>query len=162
KVCATFAMGHLEDPAAWPGLEKQVLGAGENLAALGAGFLVLIDDTYTDQKTGKPIRPTRLDDSNWKRLIDRTHEIANIAKKRFTLRTVFHPHTDTHIEYEDQIEKLLEDTDPELVFLCLDTGHHAYRGGEPVSFLRKHHKRTPYLHLKSVDGDIQKKVQSEG
>ena len=36
KVCATFAMGHLEDPAAWPSLQKQVLGAGENLAALGA------------------------------------------------------------------------------------------------------------------------------
>src|SRR5262249_14772157 len=86
----------------------------------------------------------------------------NIAKKRFDLRTVFHPHTDTHVEYEDQIEKLLADTDPDLVFLCLDTGHHAYRGGEPVRFLRKHHKRIPYLHLKSVHPDIQQKVEREG
>ncbi len=35
--------------------------------------------------------------------------------------------------------------------LCLDTGHHAYRGGDPVAFFRRHHARIPYLHLKSVD-----------
>jgi inosose dehydratase len=47
------------------------------------------------------------------------------------------------------------------VSLCLDTGHQAYRGGDPVAFLRKHHKRISYLHLKSVDRDIQKKVERE-
>ena len=36
KVSATFAMGNLEEPAFWPALEQQVLGAGALLAALGA------------------------------------------------------------------------------------------------------------------------------
>src|SRR5205823_10298740 len=112
--------------------------------------------------TGKPTRPARLDESAWKRLIETTHRVADIARDRFGLRVVFHPHAETHVEYEDQIEKLLEDTDPERVFLCLDTGHHAYRGGEPVRFLRKYHQRIPYLHLKSVDPEIQKKVEREG
>ena len=47
KVSATCAMGHLEDPGAWPEIEGQVLGAGELLAALDAKYFVLIDDAYT-------------------------------------------------------------------------------------------------------------------
>ena len=54
----------------------------------------------------------------------------------------------------------MEDTEPHIT-LCLDTGHHAYRGGDPVRFMRKHYQRIPYLHIKSVDGDIQRKVQAE-
>ncbi len=161
KVSATFAMAALEEPAAWPELERQVLGAGELLAALGAPFLVLIDDTYSDLFTGKQTAPPRLDQSAWKRLIETTHRVADIATDRFGLKLVFHPHAETHVEYEDQIEAFLDQTDPERVFLCLDTGHHAYRGGDPVAFLRRHHERIPYLHLKSVDGQMQKRVEAE-
>ena len=161
KVCGTFAMAHLEDPAAWPGLEQQVVGGGELLAALGARHLVLIDDVYSDLFTGKPTAPTRLDPEAWKRLIDSTHKIADLARERFGLTLVYHPHAETHVEYEDQIEAFLEQTDPARVSLCFDTGHHAYRGGDPVAFMRKHHKRIAYLHLKSIDGDMQKKVAAE-
>ncbi len=161
KVSATFAMAALEEPSAWPELERQVLGAGEQLAALGAPFLVLIDDTYSDLFTGKPTAPSRLDKSAWKRLIDTTHRVADLAINRFGLKLVFHPHAETHVEYEDQIEALLDQTDPARVFLCLDTGHHAYRGGDPVASFRRHHPRIPYLHLKSVDGQMQKRVQEE-
>jgi inosose dehydratase len=161
KVSATFAMAALEDPAAWPELERQVLGAGELLAALGAPFLVLIDDTYSDLFTGKPIAPSRLDKNAWKRLIDTTHRVADLTIDRFGLKLVFHPHAESHVEYEDQIEALLDQTDPARVYLCLDTGHHAYRGGDPVAFFRRHHPRIAYLHLKSVDGQMQKRVKDE-
>jgi inosose dehydratase len=161
KVSATFAMEALEEPSAWPELERQVLGAGELLAALGAPFLVLIDDTYSDLFTGKPTAPSRLDNSAWKRLIDTTHRVADIAKNRFGLKLVFHPHAETHVEYQDQIEAFLDQTDPTRVYLCLDTGHHAYRGGDPVVFFRRHHPRIAYLHLKSVDGQMQKRVEAE-
>jgi inosose dehydratase len=155
KVSGTFAMVHLEDADVWPTLEKQAAGGGELVAALGGRFLVLIDDTYSDLWTGKPTRPTRLDESGWKRLIDTTHRAADMVKTRFGLQLVYHPHAETHVEYEDQIERFLSDTDPTKVSLCFDTGHHAYRGGDPVAFFRKHHKRIPYLHLKSVDRDKQ-------
>ena len=36
KVSATFALAKLEDPAAWPRLEKQLFGAGQLLASIGA------------------------------------------------------------------------------------------------------------------------------
>ena len=59
------------------------------------------------------------------------------------------------------MERFLDDTDPARVSLCLDTGHYAYRGGDCVAFMRKHHERIQYLHIKSVDRDIQKKVEAE-
>jgi inosose dehydratase len=161
RVSGTFAMADLSEPAEWPELERQVLGAGESLAALGAPFLVLIDGIYTDQRTSEPVAPPRLDDDGWKRMVDTTHRVADIAREKFGLRTVFHPHAETHVEYEDQIERLMEDTDPARVEFCLDTGHHAYRGGDAVGLMRKHHRRIPYLHIKSVDSDIQRKVEAE-
>ena len=80
KVTATFAMGHLEDPDAWPALEKQATGGGELTAALGGRFLVLIDDTYSDLFTGQLTRPKRLEGDSWKRLIEATHRMADLAR----------------------------------------------------------------------------------
>ena len=162
KACGTALMVHLEDDEAWPETERQLLGAGELLAGLGARYLVLIDDTYSNLFTGEPTRPKELDPDGWQRLVDTTHRVATIAKRRFGLTTVFHPHAETHIEYERQIERFLSDTDAGLVQLCFDTGHHAYRGGDPIAFVRKYQARIPYLHLKSVDPEKQRWVAREG
>jgi inosose dehydratase len=161
KVCGSAVMTHLEEPDVWPETERQLRGAGRLLAGLGAKFLVLIDDTYSDLFTGQPTRPSRLAPEPWKRLIDTTHRAADLVRKEFGLHLVFHPHAETHVEYEDQIESFLEQTDPDRVGLCLDTGHHAYRGGDPIAFMRRHHRRIPYLHLKSVDPAMQQKVEAE-
>jgi inosose dehydratase len=162
KITGSAIIGRLEDPEAWNDLEREVLGAGELLGSLGARFLVLIDDFYTDIRSGKLIDAPALAPDPWKRLIETTHRVADLARKKFSLQLTFHPHAQTHVETEAQIEKLLEDTDPGRVSLCLDTGHHAYAGGDPVRFFKRHHERIPYLHLKSVDPALQKKVQSEG
>ena len=161
NVSGTFAMAALEDREERPELERQILGAGELLSELGAEYLVLIDGTYTDLFTGKNLAPSRLDEDAWKRLIETTHRSAEMARSKFDLRLVFHPHAETHVEYEDQIEAFLDQTEAGLVSLCLDTGHHAYRGGDPIEFMRKHHERIPYLHLKSIDGEVQRRVEAE-
>ena len=162
KVSGTFVMAFLDGPDDWPEVKRQLYGAGELLAGLGAKFLVLIDDTYTDPKSNQLRRPTRLDETGWKGLIETTHKVADIAREEFGLRLAFHPHAETHVEYSDQMEGFLDDTDPARVSLCLDTGHHAYRGGDPVAFMRRHHERIPYLHLKSVDPRVQRRVEAEG
>ncbi|HIG48558.1 MAG TPA: hypothetical protein EYQ20_19765 [candidate division Zixibacteria bacterium] len=162
KVSAGFVMGSLEDHSVWPEIEAQLTGAGELLAELGAQYLVLIDGTYSDLFTGEQIEIKRLDDDNWRRLIDTTHRVADMIDGLYDMKLVFHPHAETHVEYEDQVERFLSDTDPDRVSLCFDVGHHAYRDGDPVAFMRKHHARIPYLHLKSVEPTLQKKVEEEG
>jgi inosose dehydratase len=161
RVTGSAVQKPLADLTAWPAIEQEVRGACAVIAATGGKFLVLIDDTYTDLFTAKAIAPKQLDDDAWDRLIQTTHRVADIARDDFGLQLVFHPHAETHVEYEDQIERLLADTDPERVFLCFDTGHHAYRGGDPVTFMRKHHERIPYLHLKSVRPEMIEKVERE-
>ena len=84
-----------------------------------------------------------------------------LFRSDYGLKLIFHPHAQTHVEYEDQIEAFLAATDPALVSIVLDTGHHSYCGGDVVSFMRKHHARIPYLHLKSVDKELRKRVAAE-
>jgi len=161
KVSGSFVLAPFEDSSAWLQIEQQARNMGTLLAGVGAQYMVLIDDVYSDLFTGKRTTSAELDESQWKSLVETVHKLADLAYREFRLKVVFHPHAETHIEYESQVEKLLQDTDPDKVSLCLDTGHHAYRGGDPVSFMRKHYRRIPYLHLKSVDRDKQRKVEAE-
>ena len=88
--------------------------------------------------------------------------MADIAIDQFGLQLVFHPHAECHVEYTEQIETFLQQTDPERVGICLDVGHHAYRGGDAIEFMRQHHERIPYLHIKSVDRAVQQQVEASG
>jgi inosose dehydratase len=161
-VATTVMKGHLEAPQDWPRLEAAVLIAGEYGAALGARHLVLIDDVYTGTPTGGPSAGPVLGEDSWKRLVEGTHRVADLAIERFGLPIAFHGHTDTHVETEEQLEAFLADTDPERVSLCFDTGHHAYCGGDPVGFMRRHHDRVSYMHFKNVDGAIRERVEADG
>lgn len=162
RVSGTFIMGHIEQPETFARMQGEAQATGALLQELGARYLVLIDDTYTNLFTGERKEPAILEGDDWKRLIEGSNSLGRMAKERFGLTLVFHPHAETHVEYEEQIEDFLEKTDPHYVNLCLDTGHHAYRGGDPVKFLRKHFARILYLHLKSVDSEKQKAVEENG
>jgi inosose dehydratase len=154
-------MGHIEQPEAFARMKKEAAAASALLEELGARYLVLIDDTYTNLFTGGKTASPRLNKEEWRRLIEGANILGRLAQESFGLLLVFHPHAETHVEYEDQIEAFLEETDPRYVGLCLDTGHHAYRGGDPIRFLRKHSTRIPYLHLKSVDSAKRQQVSEE-
>ena len=162
KVSGTFAMDAIHDPACWLSLDSQVKGACESVSALGGKYLILIDGVYIDEVTGNIKYAPELNDVEWQVLIDKANEIGKFTADNYGIRTVFHPHAGTHVEYEPQIERFIADSNPEVLGLCLDTGHHAYRGGDPVAFYRKHHARVEYLHIKSIDPVVQQRVADEG
>jgi inosose dehydratase len=161
RLTGGFIAGALHEPAAWPAIERAALAAGDLLAALGAPFLVLMTSAYHDHYTGRPVGPTALAGDDWRRLIEAVHRVTDLARDRFGLRLTFHPHAGMYVEIEAEIEALLAETDPTRVALCLDTGQHLFAGGDPVAFLRRHHERIPYLHLKSVDGAVLRRVRAE-
>ncbi len=160
--CGQAVMLPLEDEGVWPELERQIETAGALLKALGARHLILIDDMYTDMHTGALRQPRELDDAAWRRLILTAERAARRARERFGLTLAFHPHAETHVETETQIERFLEATDPDLVRLCFDTGHHVYAGGDATHFMRKHQGRVDYLHIKSVDPVVLAVARREG
>ena len=160
RVTGTFTMFHFDEEGAWEARRDDVERTCDLLAALQATYLILIDDVYTDLFTGELLAAPALDEAGWKTFVETARRIAEVAARQ-GLRPVLHPHAETHVEYEHQIERFLEDVDGE-IDLCLDVGHHAYRDGDPVAFTRRHHERIPYLHLKSVDRELQRRVTEEG
>lgn len=161
RLSGGFIFGDLHGPDAWDQRKADVDQTCALLQALGAEFCVLIEGMYTDLFTGDPIAEPELTDEEWGRLVDNSNRIGAYVAERYGLKAAFHPHAQTPIEREDQIERYLDLTDPELVGMCLDTGHHAYCGGDVVQFMRDHHARIPYLHIKSVDRGIMAEVAAK-
>ncbi len=161
RVSATFVFGRLEAAGGWPELEQRLHATGALLAALGAQYIVLIAEPYADAN-GKLIGPLRLDKDGWACVVKNTHRAADLVREHYDLTLLFHNHAESFIEYEDQLEELLQRTDPARVSLCLDTGWFAYRGTDPVEFVRRHHPRIPYLHLKSIDAAVHRQAQAAG
>ena len=56
----------------------------------------------------------------------------------------------TFIETPDEVERLMSETDPDLLGLCLDTGHYTLGGGDAVEALRRYRGRLRHVHLKDV------------
>jgi|SRR4051794_30933145 len=131
------------------------------LAAVGAEYLVHLPEQYTDQHTGQATDSGDLDLEQWKNLVTGTDELARVIYEEHGVKLVFHPHADTHVDTQDRIEKFLGDTEPELVNLCLDTGHVAYCGGDNVQIIERFPERITYVHLKSVDPAVRARALAE-
>src|SRR5260221_1246066 len=86
KICGTFVMEHFEDAARWSHIEEQTRKVGGLLAAVGAKFMVLIDDVYSDLFTGKRVLPASLDEEAFKRLAGTVNKIADLAHREFNLQ----------------------------------------------------------------------------
>jgi inosose dehydratase len=67
-----------------------------------------------------------------------------------------HPHVNTIIETPDEIDLIMELTDPQFVHLAPDTGHIRLGGGNPLEIIRKYSDRLSYFHLKDSDGAFQR------
>lgn len=90
-----------------------------------------------------------LDDRGWEHAAGLVDRIARNAREH-GITTAFHPHAASYVEAPHEIERLLAGTDPELVGLCLDTGHVAYGGSDPAALARDHAARVRHVHLKDV------------
>ena len=60
------------------------------------------------------------------------------------------------------MERFLTDTDPDVVSLCLDTGHISYCGGDSVEIIRNFPDRIGYVHLKQINPEIVARVRADG
>jgi inosose dehydratase len=73
------------------------------------------------------------------------------------LRHVLHPHVGTLVEVGADVDRVLEGSS---VAWCLDTGHLAIGGVDPVGFAERVGGRVGHVHLKDVDQAIAARVRS--
>jgi inosose dehydratase len=114
-----------------------------------------------DYYAGHPDKAVRLSEKDWKQMMEHIRLISKRAWKKYGVRAVIHPHAGGYIEFEDEINKLLEDIPYETAGLCLDTGHLYYSKMDPGEWLRKCADRLDYIHFKDIDLDIYKQVMGE-
>jgi inosose dehydratase len=134
------------------------------IAAAGGRFLVVIDLVTPERvaTAGRSHTARRLERSAWRSLVDGIDAVATVTTLEFGLQPVFHPHAGSFVEFDDEIERLLAALPPGVVDLCLDTGHCAYAGIDPVALYERHAGRIPYLHLKDVDPVVHRRVVDDG
>lgn len=130
--------------------------------AVGGEHLVFVPvPGYRDDVTGAYLEPAELDDDQWRTLIRSTNELGRIVAGDYGIRLQFHPHADSHVETQAQTERFLDETDPAVVSLCLDTGHLAYRRADNLAIIRNYPDRIGYVHIKQMDPAIVEKAEAE-
>ena len=94
-------------------------------------------------------RSDQLSDAGYQYLADALNEVGRLCREQ-GMRACFHNHAGSYIETRDEFDRLLALTDPELVFIGLDTGHLAYGGGDVPDFVATYASRIKIMHLKDV------------
>lgn len=164
KLLSAFVPVRLVDETAHETGLTAALQVARLLAALDAHYLVLADDNgqvpALTQQAGRRTG-SALDAGAWDVFAKGVNDIAQHVYDATGLQTVFHHHCAGYVETADETRELLSRTTPDLVGLCLDTGHWHYAGGDAVACIQEFGERIRYLHLKDCEPTIAQRCREE-
>lgn len=133
------------------------------LHEMGANVIVVSEQGHSIQgKIDTPILTGKhvFTDDEWKKLASGLEELGRLAAEK-DMKIVYHHHMGTGVQTFEEIDKLMEMTDPKLVYLLFDTGHLVFSGIDPEKVLRKFINRIKHVHLKDIRKDVLAKVKTE-
>jgi inosose dehydratase len=158
----------LKDPSAHAaGVEAALRTAQLLVRAEGASpFIVLADENgkipARTQNAGRIQPEHSLSPVEWQIAAEGAEKVARAVRQETGLRTVFHHHCAGYVETPTEIDTLLRLTDPDLLGLCLDTGHYCFGGGNPLEFLRQYFPRIWHIHFKDCQPGVAARSRQEG
>ncbi len=161
QVSGGTAFGALHPPEAWDDMLTHARQVAELTATVGAHHLVLIPPMYRDEKTGAYTEPPELTAQQWAGFGRAADRLGKLLLDDYAVRLVIHPHADSHIQTQPEVERLLNESDSRYTNLCLDTGHVAYGGGDNLDLIRRFGERVGYVHIKQMDPEILAQVTAE-
>lgn len=100
-------------------------------------------------------------DEEWTAVTRGLDELGKIAREQYGLRFCYHHHMGTGVQTIAETERLLENTKPENVSLCYDTGHFFFSFEDPVEALQRFISRIGHVHLKDVRAGQREKSRDE-
>jgi len=133
------------------------------LAGQGARHYVIIDNLpeARAKTAGRSEAAPRLAPGPWKAFMATIAALARIARDDYGLVPVVHPHVGGYLEFADEVDAALNDLPADLVGLCLDTGHLAYAGVDPIALYERVAPRVRYLHFKNIDREAHRQALAE-
>jgi len=99
-----------------------------------------------------------LQPEGWDRLASNLQATVELCRRR-GYEPTFHHHAGTYVEAPWEIEELLARSD---IGLCLDTGHLALGGGDPLRAINDWGPRINHVHLKDIRRSVIDEVIREG
>jgi inosose dehydratase len=150
----------LHDPAQHDAAIQDAVRTAKLLAQVGGpnNVIVLGYDPYGNPtrrlNAGRITAEHAMTPEQWDATIEGSMRVAKAVKDETGLRTVAHHHIGTYIETPQETQRLLDNTDPDLLGLCFDTGHWTFAGGHAVGGLKKHADRIWHVHFKDCEPNI--------
>lgn len=132
------------------------------LKEMGARVVGISEQSYSIQGTDKSVFKDKyiMNDDEWARLCDGVNRLGKVAKD-MGISLTYHHHMGTVVQTAAEIDRLMENTDPELFSLLYDSGHLAYCGEDYIGVLKKYANRVKHVHLKDIRPEIIDKVKKE-
>jgi len=126
--------------------------AAATLAGTGASVMVLGPNSHHPGYD----RQIDLTEAEWDTFLAGLDDTIQMASA-YGLKTALHPHWGMAVVRQDHVERVL---DQSLVDLCIDTGHLALAGADPVVIARAATGRVAHVHLKDLDESLARQVRS--
>jgi len=120
----------------------------------------VVADASSPHRLGVAGRVTPRDElspAQWEALGEGLNRLGEATRKE-GIKLALHPHAGTYVETRPELDTIMARTDPALVGLCVDTGHLAYGGADPVKAFDDYAERIWHVHLKDVDRDLMQQL----
>ena len=127
----------------------KVVGVSEQGHSIQGTDLSIFDDKYV------------MNDEEWDMLCTGLNKLGKVAKD-MSITLTFHHHMGTVVQTAAEIDRLMENTDPDLFNLLFDSGHLAYCGEDYMYILKKYINRIKHVHLKDIRPDVIADVKAKG
>ena len=152
------------DPAQWDDVLDGSVRTCKALQAHGAQHLVLIDSISPRRAptAGRAEAAEQMDAAEWAAFRDRSAHVARMGAEEYGLTVGIHAHAAGFMDFEPELERLLDEVDESILKICFDTGHHSYAGFDPVAFMDRHIDRISYMHFKDIDPKVKADVIARG
>ncbi|WP_438803855.1 myo-inosose-2 dehydratase [Metabacillus rhizolycopersici] len=134
----------------------------EFLKSVQADVAVYSEQSYSIQGTDQCVYTDKpyLTDEEWELFGTGLNELGEVANS-FGIKLVYHHHMGTVVQTKEEVDRLMEITNPTKVHLLYDTGHIFVSDNDYLSLLKAHIDRIAHVHFKDVRPDKLKEAKAE-
>ncbi|QQO09146.1 myo-inosose-2 dehydratase [Breznakiella homolactica] len=133
-------------------VEAEFIKHRDFLYAVGARVIGAAEQGHSIQgRQDLPVfgaKPTFTNDE-WEKLCDGLNRLGKRAMEK-SMQLTYHHHMGTGVQTAAEIDRLMENTDPEALGLLYDTGHLVFSGEDHLAVLSKWMPRIRHVHLKDM------------
>ena len=145
-------------------VEKEFRAQLTFLKAMGAKVIGASEQSHSVQgQMDTPVFGLKyeMNDEEWDTFCTGMNKLGKIAKEEYGIALTFHHHMGTVVQSLAEVDRMMENTDPEYVSLLFDTGHFTYCGEDPLEVVKKYVHRIKHVHLKDIRPEVVEQVKKE-